>query len=77
MGDVKLDGLSMLFVDTPTAADADVAPVLDMIVTLPVATDLRKAAEARAALAAYVAGVREAIYPDPARVMSAFSAAAE
>ena len=73
----KLESHPFLFGDTPTAADAAVAPVLDMIVTLPVATDLRKAAEARAALAAYVAGVREAIYPDPARVMSAFSAAAE
>lgn len=75
--DAKLDGLSFLFGDTPTAADAAVAPVLDMILTLPVATDLRKAVEARPALAAYVARVREAIYPDPARVMAAFSAAAE
>lgn len=75
--DAKLDGKQFLFGDTPTAADAAVAPVLDMILNLPVATDLRKAVEARPAFAPYVARVREAIYPDAGKVMQGFSVAAE
>jgi len=76
--DATLNGQQFLFGDTPTAADAAVAPVLDMILTLPVATDLRKATEARTALAPYVARVREAIYPDASKVMQDFmSVAAE
>ncbi len=75
--DATLDGKQFLFGDAPTAADAAVAPVLDMILMLPIATDLRKATEARPALAPYVARVREAIYPDAGKVMQGFSVAAE
>lgn len=60
---VTLGDKAFLFGDRPTAADAAIAPVLDMILALPAPTDLRKAAEGRAVFAPYAARVRASIYP--------------
>lgn len=60
---LTLGNKDFLFGDTPTAADAAVAPVLDMILQLPVDTGLKQAVQARANFAPYVTRVRAAIYP--------------
>jgi glutathione S-transferase len=52
-----------LFGDAPTAADAAIAPVLDMILNLPVETGARALLRDWDGLAAYVARCRAAIYP--------------
>jgi glutathione S-transferase len=59
----KLGDKPYLFGDTPSGADAAIAPVLDMILQLPAHTDLRAAAKAVPAFAPYVARVRGTIYP--------------
>ncbi|WP_186766399.1 glutathione S-transferase family protein [Phaeobacter marinintestinus] len=61
---------SFLFGAHPTAADAAVAPVIDMILRLPAATGLRKLAQARPTLAPYVGRVRSAIYPTDVQIAS-------
>ncbi|SFK90574.1 glutathione S-transferase family protein [Shimia haliotis] len=63
MLETVLGDKAFLFGDTPTGADAAIAPVLDMILRLPAETDLRKAVEEVAAFTPYVARVRSAIYP--------------
>ena len=60
-----------LFGDAPTAADAAIAPVVDMILQLPVETGLRAAMQAHRGFAPYIARVREAIYPPMERLNNA------
>ena len=60
---IQLDDQTFLFGDTPTAADAAIAPVLDMILNLPVDTGARALLRGWDGLPAYVARVRAAIYP--------------
>ena len=65
-----LDALSVQLVDQPflfgthpTAADAAIAPVLDMILNLPVATGARELLKGWDGLPEYVARLRAAAYP--------------
>ena len=60
---LQLGDQTFLFGDTPTAADAAIAPVLDMILNLPVDTGARALLRNWGDLPAYVARVRAAIYP--------------
>lgn len=73
--DSKLAKNDFLFGDVPSGADAAIAPTLDMILRLPAKTDLRTAVAENAPLVAYVARVREAIYPEPYRAAAVTSAA--
>ncbi|PSL16560.1 glutathione S-transferase family protein [Shimia abyssi] len=66
-----------LFGDLPTAADAAIAPVLDMLMTLPVETDIKRAVASRHTLTAYVSRVRAAIYPSMQKFSTATNAVAE
>ena len=75
--ETKLGDKAFLFGGVATAADATVAPVLDMILQLPAPTGLRQAAEARHVFAPYAARVRAAIYPPMQRFSTGVSAAAE
>lgn len=58
-----LDDKPFLFGETPTAADAAIAPVLDMIRTLPTDGQLRQLVCNQPRLIAYVDRARDAIYP--------------
>ncbi|MEP1884930.1 MAG: glutathione S-transferase family protein [Marinomonas sp.] len=73
----QLSGKAFLFGDEPSAADATIAPVLDMILGLPAPTALRAAAESFHVFAPYVSRTREAIYPPMERFSAGASAAAE
>ncbi|CUH51391.1 glutathione S-transferase family protein [Shimia marina] len=75
--ETQLGGQEFLFGPTPSAADATIAPVLDMIQRLPAETDLRRAVAAKPTFTPYVARVRAAIYPDMTRHMAALTSAAE
>ncbi len=52
-----------LFGETPSAADATIAPVLDMIRTLPCDTGLRRLVRENAGLMSYIEHARAALYP--------------
>ncbi|QGX99967.1 glutathione S-transferase family protein [Roseovarius faecimaris] len=52
-----------LFGERPTAADAAIAPVLDMIRTLPCDTGLRRLVRGSPALMGYIKRARAALYP--------------
>lgn len=71
----KLGDKPFLMGSQPSAADATIAPVLDMILRLPAATQLREATESKAQFRDYVARVRAAIYPDMSQITAAPSAA--
>ncbi len=71
----KLADKDFMFGDSPTAADAAIGPVLDMILRLPAPTGLRLAAESHPAFAPYVARVRAALYPPMKRFATATAAA--
>lgn len=73
----KLADKPFLFGDHPSAADAAIAPVLDMILQLPAPTGLRKAAESHASFAGYVKRVGAAIYPPQSRFETQATVAAE
>ena len=60
---VQLADRPFLFSDTPTAADAAIAPVLDMILNLPAETGARELLREWGALPAYVQRVRAQVYP--------------
>jgi len=59
----QLGDQAFLFGAKPTAADAAIAPVLDMILNLPAKTGARDLLRGWDDLAVYVARVRNAIYP--------------
>jgi glutathione S-transferase len=59
----QLGDQAFLFGAKPTAADAAIAPVLDMIINLPVKTGARELLKGWDGLPAYVARVRDAAYP--------------
>lgn len=59
----QLGESAFLFGDAPTAADAAIAPVLDMILNLPVETAARCLLRSWDGLPAYVVRVSDAIYP--------------
>ena len=59
----QLGEFAFLFGDAPTAADAAIAPVLDMILNLPVETAARSLLRSWDGLPAYVVRVSAAIYP--------------
>ena len=61
---VQLRDQSFLFGTHPTAADAAIAPVLDMILNLPVATGARELLKGWDGLPEYVARLRAATYPE-------------
>lgn len=61
--EATLNGKPFLFADHPTAADAAIAPVLDMIRNLPCDTGLRRLVHENVALLAYVHRARAALYP--------------
>ncbi len=73
----KLGDKPYLFGDQPSAADAAIAPVLDMILHLPAPTGLRQSAEAHERFAGYVHRVGAAIYPPQSRFETPAIAAAE
>ena len=60
---VQLGDKAFLFGSKPTAADAAIAPVLDMILSLPVATGARETLKRHATLPDYVARFRRETYP--------------
>lgn len=60
---MQLGDKAFLFGDVPSAADAAIAPFLDMILSLPVKTGSRDMLRNHDSLPAYVARVRAAIYP--------------
>ncbi len=60
---MQLGDQPFLFGAMPTAADAAIAPVLDMILNLPVETGARTLLREWDGLPAYVARVRATIYP--------------
>lgn len=57
-----LDGKPYLFGDSPGAADCAIAPVLDMIRTLPCDTGLRRMVRENTALMGYIGRARPALY---------------
>lgn len=59
----QLGAQAFLFGDTPTAADAAIAPVLDMILRLPAKTGARTLLSGWDGLPAYVERVRAELYP--------------
>lgn len=59
-----LAGKPFLFGETPTAADAAVVPVIDMIRTLPCDSGLRRLVRENALLMAYIERGRAALYPE-------------
>ena len=59
---VTLGDAPFLFADRPTAADCAVAPILDMIRTLPADTGLRRLVVGSAPLMAYIERARPALY---------------
>ncbi len=69
--ETKLGDKAFLFGDVATAADATVAPVLDMILRLPGQTELQAAVADKPTLVSYVDRVRAAIYPKAAAAPSA------
>ncbi|MBO9473736.1 glutathione S-transferase family protein [Shimia sp. R10_1] len=75
--DATLGGQPFLFGAHPTAADATIAPVLDMIQRLPADTDLRRAVMANTRFKPYVDRVRASIYPDMSRHRPVLTSAAE
>lgn len=60
---IQLGDQAFLFGATPTAADAAIAPVLDMILSLPVSTGARELLKNWRGLPAYVDRVRAELYP--------------
>ena len=60
---MQLGNQAFLFGDAPTAADAAIAPVLDMILNLPAKTGARELLKGWDGLPAYVDRVRAEIYP--------------
>ena len=61
--ELQLGDQAFLFGDRPSAADAAIAPVLDMILNLPVKTGARELLKSSKTLPAYVQRVRDDIYP--------------
>ncbi len=61
-----LDGNRFLFGDRPTAADASLIPVLDMLANLPASTWVRERVRGDARLMDYIAAGRAEIYPQDA-----------
>lgn len=59
----QLGKSTFLFGEAPSAADATIAPVLDMILNLPVETAARSLLRSWDGLPAYVVRVSDAIYP--------------
>jgi glutathione S-transferase len=60
---MQLGDQKFLFGAMPTAADAAIAPVLDMIINLPVKTGARELLKGWDGLPAYVARMRSEVYP--------------
>ena len=60
---MQLGDQQFLFGDTPTAADAAIAPVLDMILNLPAKTGARELLKGWGELPAYVQRMRQQVYP--------------
>ena len=60
---MQLGDQAFLFGDAPTAADAAIAPVLDMIINLPAKTGARDLLKGWERLPAYVNRVRAEMYP--------------
>ncbi len=62
---MQLGDQDFLFGEVPTAADAAIAPVLDMILNLPAKTGARDLLRGWDGLPAYVGRVRDQLYPTP------------
>ena len=61
--EITLGDKPFLFADHPTAADAAITPILDMIRTLPCETGLRQLIRDNTALMGYIARMRDTVYP--------------